>query len=285
MAIAPLAIAGIAAVGGFLKEGGLQGIIGSGKRKREEQAAQVEQRERQFEYENFDFNQDVGDIYNPYAQVAQQQQQFQQENIDKASARLIDQHERAGVFGATTGVLNAQTEASRQAGQQVAGIRAQGAQFVEQQRQSRIQKRYDQAGTFLARADNRLAQAKMARQRANDKLLKGIGAGVAAGASAGFSGATTIGGGLEAAGIIPSGTIPGGVGGGGNFNPGDALALGGETYATPQFNTGSDPAAFDPNSVQVLEEELDPIRIPSVVVGQHQITDTSGYTDASVYGY
>ena len=224
---APLIIAGLAAAG-FVKGGGLGGIVGSGRRKREQQAAQVEQRERQYDYENFDYNQDVGDVYNPYAQVASQQQEFEQENIDRAQARTLQQHEQAGTFGAATGIQSQSQDAARQAAQRVSGIRAQGAQYVEQQRQARIQQRYGQAETFLARADNRLAQANQARQRATEKIYKGIGAGVtaAAGGIAGGgglgalkSGTFSAGGALKGSGLLPELPGSGGsTGGGADFS-------------------------------------------------------------------
>ena len=202
-------MAGLAAAG-FAKSGGLGGIIGSGKRKREEQAATVEQRERQYDYENFDFNQDVGDIYNPYAEVTKKQGEFERENLDKAQANLLDQHERAGVFGATTGVLSSSVEAGRQSAQRLSGLRAQGAQYVDQQRQSRIAQRYDQAGTFLARADERLAAAKRARTQATEQLVKGIGGavtaaagGIAGGAGAGADGGFSALGALKGSGLVP----------------------------------------------------------------------------------
>ena len=189
---APLILAGLAA-GGFAKSGGLGGIIGSGRRKREEQAAKVEQRERQYDYENFDYNQDVGPINNPYADTAQRQQDFLQENIDRSSANAIDASQRAGNAGAAQYAAFRQVDASRQAGQQVQAIRQQGANFVESQRQARIAQRYDQAGTFLARSDDRLAQAQAARKRATEKIFKGIG-GAATAVAGGISG----GGGLSA---------------------------------------------------------------------------------------
>lgn len=206
---APLLIAGLAA-GGFIKGGGLQGVLGGRARRREEQAARREQRERQFEYENFDFNQDVGDIYNPYAQQAAQTQDFLQENLDQTQANLLRQHQQAGSFGATTGVLAQSQRAAEQSAQRVNAIRATGNRFVEQQRQARIAKRYDQAGTFLARADSRLAEAKRARTRATEKLFSGIGAGITAGAGAAAGGLTPgggfdIGGALEGSGLLPEG--------------------------------------------------------------------------------
>ena len=181
----PLAVA---AAAGFVKSGGLEGIIGGGKRKREEQQAIVEQRERQYDYENFDYNQDVGPINNPYAQQAAQTQQYQQQQIDRASANQLHLQQQAGNFGAAQAVIGAQADAAQQAAQRTNSIRQQGALFVEQQRQKRISDRYDQTGTFLARADNRLAEAKRARTRAKEKLYSGI-SGAATAVAGGLGGA------------------------------------------------------------------------------------------------
>ena len=197
---APLILAGLAA-GGFIKGGGLQGIIGSGKRKREEQQAIVEQRERQYNYENFDYNQDVGPINDPYAGLAQKQEDYLSQRLDQQSANALQAQQQAGNFGATQALIGRTNEAEQANAQRVGQIRQQGALFVEQQRQQRIGQRYDQAETFLARADDRLSQAKAARRRATEKLYKGIGAGVTA-AAGGLSG----GGGISA---LKSGSFSG----------------------------------------------------------------------------
>ena len=186
--IAPLLAIGLATAGGFVKAGGI-GAIGARKRtKKELQKAQLEQRERQFNYETFDYNQDVGYITNPYREEAKKQQEFLQENIDKSTALNIDITQRSGAFGATQSLLNAQTTARRDANQTISAIRTKGNLYVEEQRQGRIDDRYDQAETFLARADNRLAAAKKARVQAKEKLTKAITAGVVSGAGAAIGG-------------------------------------------------------------------------------------------------
>ena len=230
MAIAPLAIAAVAA-GGFIKSGGLEGILGSGKRKQEEREAAANQKRRQREYENFDYNQDVGYIHDPYAKAAQDQAEFDQENIDRAAAQQLGAAQQAGQFGATQALIGQATDAARKSSRQTAAIQQQGAQFVESQRQSRISDRYDQAETFLGRADNRLAQAKEARKRAKQKIFEGIGGGltaaagaVAGGGGVGGSGFEGLGKGLSDGGIIPQGLT----GGAKNPSAGFDQFLGGE---------------------------------------------------------
>ena len=214
----PVALAlGAQAVGGFVKGGGLGGIIGSGARKREEEAAKVEQREAEYDYFNFDYNQDVGPINNPYAGVAQQQQEFLQENLDRSTANQLALQQQGGNFGAAQAVLASRTDAARQGAQDIQAIRQAGAQYVEQQRQSRIQDRYSQSETLLARAEDRLSAATRARTKARQSLLKGIGSGVTAAVSGGIAGGAFTKGadgklgsdfdfkaGLKGSGILPS---------------------------------------------------------------------------------
>ena len=185
----PLALAaGLAGLGGFAKSGGLGGIIGSGARKREEQRAEVAQREAEHNYFNFDFNQDVGPIANPFTEAIQEQQAFAQRNIDRAGANQVQALQQANRFGATTAVIGSQAQATERANQGLTQLRAQGAQYVDQQRQQRIAQRYNQAGTALARSENRLAQAKRARQQATQAIFKGIGGGLTASAGAASAG-------------------------------------------------------------------------------------------------
>ena len=168
------------------------GIIGSGGRRAAEQEAIVEQREAEYNYKNFDYNQDVGPINNPYADVAQRQQEFLQENIDRSSANQLHQQQQSGNAGAAQAIIASQTDAARKASQQVQAIRDTGAKYVEQQRQDRIQQRYGQAKTFLGRADKNLAQAKAARQRATEKLVSGI-AGIGTAVVGGVAGGGGLG--------------------------------------------------------------------------------------------
>ena len=200
----PLPLAALA-LGGFIKGGGLQGIVGSGARKREEQAAEVEKRERLYDYENFDYNQDVGPINNPYAQLAAQQQEYQTSQIDRASANQLAAQQQGGNFGAAQAVIGAQADAAQRAAQGVNQIRSQGAQFVENQRQKRISDRYSQSETLLSAASQRLDLARKARQKATNSIYKGLGGAftaAAGGASAG-AGATTAQQ-LQASGLTPT---------------------------------------------------------------------------------
>ena len=200
----PLPLAAIAAAG-FVQGGGLGGIIGGGARRREEQQAGIAQREAESNYYNFDFNQDVGFIDNPYLQIAQQQEAFATERLDQNQANVLRNQQESGRFGATTAVLAQQNQAAQQQAQSLTQLRSQGAAYVDRQRQQRIAQRYDQAGTALGRADHRLAQSRRARQQATAQLYKGIGAGIAAGAGAASAGPdASFGEQLKASGLIPT---------------------------------------------------------------------------------
>ena len=211
----PLPLLAIAAAG-FATGGGLEGIIGGGKRRREEGDAARQQAQAESDYFNFDFNQDVGPIKNIYAEQTQQQQEYLTAQTQQAGANALRaaQNQQGG-FGATQAILQQQTRAAQQNNLQIGKLQQAGAQFVENQRLQRIQTKYDQAGTLLGRADSRLAAAKKARQIAQQKIFQGIGAGVtaAAGGSAGI-GAGEDGKFDWAAGLKGSGLIPAQVGSG-----------------------------------------------------------------------
>ena len=245
--IAPLLAVGLLAAGGFAKGGGIEGITGGKKRREEEANAQREQKSRLFDYENFDYNQDVGAINNPYAEAGQRQLATDQQRIDQTQANQVQQLGRANQFGAATGIISQSARANQDAVQSATNIQLQGRQFVEQQRQSRIAQRYDQAGTFLARSEDRLAEATRARTAAKKSLYKGIGAGVTAGA-----GAIVGGGGLSA------------LKKGGQFNTSGALKGSGllpsHFYKKDKRNNKYDPvtgklvAKYDPQTGELIKE-------------------------------
>lgn len=200
--IAPLLLA---AVPGLLKAG--SSLIGSSGRRKEQEAASRKQTAAEFDYKNFDYNQDVGAINNPYAESINKSAEFSQKNIDQSQANQLNQHNQAGVFGATTSLLGASNAASAQANEKITGLRAQGAEYVEGQRQSRIGDRYDQAETFLSRADDRLATANRARDTAKANFVGGIteaaGAAIGGLGAKGASGLKALGGeGAAAAGGV-----------------------------------------------------------------------------------
>ena len=180
-----LAIAGL----GFATGGGIEGIVGGKKRRNEEGTAKRKQAEAERNYFDFDYNQDVGAINNPYAKLVNQQQDYLTRQADQNAANQLNaaQQQRGG-FAATQNLLTQQNAIGQQNAQQINQLRQQGSLYVEQQRQSRIADRYDQAETLLARSENRLAQATRARQQATQSLIKGVGAGVTAGVSAGIAG-------------------------------------------------------------------------------------------------
>ncbi len=193
--------------------GGIDAAFQYGGLKREQQKARVEQKERQFEYENFDYNQDVGPISDPYSQLAQQQEDYLTQQTDQSAANQLQAQQRAGRFGGTQAIIGAQARAAQQNAQRVGSIRQQGALFVEQQRQARVGQRYDQAETFLARADQRLTAATAAKRRAREKIVSGVAAAATAvvGGVAGGGGLSAIKGGtfdagaaLKGSGLLPA---------------------------------------------------------------------------------
>ena len=185
----PVAVAlGAQAIGGFIKGGGLAGLGGGKARRREEQQAKLDVREAEFNLFNFDYNQDVGPINNPYAGVAQQQEDFLQQNLDASSANQLHLQQQAGNFGAAQAVIGARAAEGRKNARDIQAIRQTGAKYVEDQRQGRIQDKHDQARTLLARAEDRLDKATRARAKAKQALAKGIGAGVTAAVSGGIAG-------------------------------------------------------------------------------------------------
>lgn len=201
---APLAIAAIAA-GGFIKGGGLQGLFGGGRRRREEQDALAAQRDAESAYYNFDFNQDVEGINNPYAQYAKQQQEFLQENLDRQGARTVQAYQEANQFGGVQASIIQQNRSAQQNAQQINSLRQQGDLFVESRRQQIIQQRYDQAGTALGRADARLEAARKARIQATESIYKGIGGAATAAAGAATAGPdASFGELLQAGGLTPN---------------------------------------------------------------------------------
>lgn len=291
---APLLVAGTA-LAGFVKGGGLQGIIGGGARRKEERDARIEQQRRQAEYENFDYNQDVGFINDPYANIAREQRQFQDEQLARTGAQAINIGQRAGDVGSAQRALYGQTRAQQQAAQGLSQIRAQGARFVEQQRQQRISDRYDQAETFLARADYRLAEAKRARTTAQQALVKGIASGAIAGAGAATAGPdASFGDALRAGGVLPSWTASGGKIGTTDVN-GKQVSNKLIQENPQRFVQGKDGNIVDlsetfqtGNNLNVTATPLDVVSknyTPSVGVGNIQLGSGHGYENPSQYGF
>ena len=155
------------------------GIIGSGGRRREEQRAKTELAQNRYNFENFDYNQDVGPIVNPYAQVIQQQSDFQQQQLARQTANQQNALQQSGNFGAAQSLLAQHTDAGQQQAQALSKLRLTGAKYVEDERRNRIADKFNTAETNYVSSQKRLNAARRARQSARASLFKGIG-GVAA---------------------------------------------------------------------------------------------------------
>jgi len=188
-AIAPLAIAAIAAAPGILKAVG--SIFGGGIRRREEREAQKARDMRRREYESFQFQNPAANMTNPFEDLrtntqaadfaAQQQQQAlagtlaglkgtagssgiaalaqslaaqQSRNLQAASASIAQQEQA--------------NQMARARGQQaLERAQAAGQQYVEGQQLTRTQ-------TLLGMEQQRLGAAKAARAQAKADLIGGI---------------------------------------------------------------------------------------------------------------
>lgn len=168
------------------------GIIGSGARKREEQRARAEQREALANYKNFDFNQDVGFIADPYAQLAGETAKYEAQQNQQALANALSAQQQSGQFTNVTGLVGQNIEANQQATQRLEKLRSAGIEYTDKIRQDRISTRYSQAQTLLGRADKRLAAARKARQQATQSIIKGVGQVVGGPGGSGTSGQSTL---------------------------------------------------------------------------------------------
>ena len=192
------AVSGIASIA--------SGIIGSGKRRREQREAEAELKQRRAAYETFEFKDPSAQMTNPFEDltVNQQQAQFQSQQQQQALASTL-----SGLSGAAggSGVASlAQTLAQQQAQnlqasaasigqqeQQIQMAKAQGAQQLQQSRaQGAMAKQEFEIGrteTLLDMASQRKAAADAARQQATQAIVGGIGqvaSGVASAATGGM---------------------------------------------------------------------------------------------------
>ena len=200
----PSGAAGIAGIATGIA-GIASGIIGGGKRRREQRAAEAELKQRREAYETFEFKDPTAQMTNPFEDltVNQQQAQFESQQQQQALASTL-----SGLGGAAggSGVASlAQTLAQQQSqnlqrsaasiGQQEQRNQmaaAQGAQDLQSARaQGQLRKQEFELGrteTLLDMAGQRKAAADAARQQATQAIVGGIGqvaSGVASAASGG----------------------------------------------------------------------------------------------------
>lgn len=211
---------GGAASGGGMTPGGAQGvasiatglasiaggIIGGGKRRREQRAAEAELAQKRQAYETFEFKDPTAQMTNPFEDltVNQQQAQFESQQQQQALASTLS---GLGAAAGGSGVASlAQTLAQQQAAnlqrsaasigqqeQQIQMAKAQGAQQLQQQRAAGAQyvqeQEFGRTETLLDMAAQRKAAADAARQQATQAIVGGIGqvaSGVASAATGGM---------------------------------------------------------------------------------------------------
>jgi len=182
------------------------GIIGSGKRKREEAAAQEEYDMFKTKYAELDTSNLYANLENTMEDltVDQRAAEFQLQAQQQGQANIMDQMAGAaggsGIAALAQAMANQQTQGAAQAaasiGQQeranqmaaaqmAASLQSQEAAGAEQARSLE----YSKTSTQLGMAQQRLGAAKQARAAATQSIMGGVGgllgAGVEAGAAEG----------------------------------------------------------------------------------------------------
>jgi hypothetical protein len=182
------------------------GIIGSGKRKREEAAAQEEYDMFKNQYAELDTSNLYANLENTMEDltVDQRAAEFQLQAQQQGQANIMDQMSGAaggsGIAALAQAMANQQTQGAAQAaasiGQQersnqmaqaqMAGqLQSQEAQGAEQARSLE----YSKTSTQLGMAQQRLGAAKQARAAATQSIMGGVGGLLGAGVEAGAAGA------------------------------------------------------------------------------------------------
>ncbi len=191
----------LAAAPGIIKAVG--SMVGSGKRKREERAAQAAVNKQRQAYESFEFKDPSRNMTNPFEDLTinQQQAQFASQQQQQGLAGTLGQLQgAAGSSGiaalaqslagqqsrnlqAASASIGQQEQANQMArakGQQsLEGARAKGEQYVQGQELTRTQ-------TLLGMDQQRLGAAKAARAQAKADLIGGISEAAGAGLTAGL---------------------------------------------------------------------------------------------------
>ena len=178
------------------------GIIGSGKRKREEAAAQEEYDMFKTQYQELDTSNLYANLENTMEDltVDQRAAEFQLQAQQQGQANIMDQMSGAaggsGIAALAQAMANQQTQGAAQAaasiGQQersnqmaqasMAGqLQSQEAQGAEQARSLE----YSKTSTQLGMAQQRLGAAKQARAAATQSIMGGVGGLLGAGVEAG----------------------------------------------------------------------------------------------------
>jgi len=176
------------------------GMIGSGKRKREQRAAQQDYNINKAAYQNLDTSNLYSNLQNTYedltvnqgeAQFVKQQQQQNQANVmsglqgaagGSGIAALAQAMANQGSMDAqTAGVSIGQQESSNQAAKAEMAGSLQMAERRGAEDARGLQ--YDKTETLLGMSQNRLASANQARADATASIMKGVGSVVGAAGS------------------------------------------------------------------------------------------------------
>lgn len=176
------------------------GMIGSGKRKREQRAAQAEMEMLKQRYEN----QDTSNVYSNMENVMedltvnQGQAQFQTEQTNQGLSNIMQGMQGAaggsGIAALAQSLAGQQQNQVRQASLDI-GRQEQANQRAERQQAANLQL-YDAKGelisrdakneinsTLLGMSQQRLAGANAAREKATNSIVGGVGSVVGAAAS------------------------------------------------------------------------------------------------------
>jgi hypothetical protein len=189
------------AIGGTVKglTGIASGIIGSGKRKREEAAAQEEYDMFKNQYAELDTSNLYANLENTMEDltVDQRAAEFQLQAQQQGQANIMDQMAGAaggsGIAALAQAMANQQTQGAAQAAASI-GQQERSNQMAQAQMAGSLQMaeasgaetarglEYKKTGTQLGMAQERLGAAKAARAQATQAIMGGIGemAGAAA---------------------------------------------------------------------------------------------------------
>lgn len=179
------------------------GIIGSGKRKREQRAAQAEFQRRMAEYQNLDTSNLYSNLENTYEDltVNQQQADYTRRQQERGFASTMQGLQGAaggsGIAALAQSLAGQQSQAAESAAVSIGRQESQNQMLsagqaarnqmteIRGEEQSRNLKR-QQTETLLGMSQQRLGAANAARQQATGAILGGVGN--LAGAGAGMMG-------------------------------------------------------------------------------------------------
>lgn len=176
------------------------GMIGSGKRKREQRAAQAEYNRRKASFENLDTSNVYANMQNTMEDltVNQEQAQFQAEQSQQGLSNIMGSMQGAaggsGIAALAQSLAGQQQQQVRQASMDI-GRQEQANQMAERQQAGNLQL-YEAKGelqsreaekekteTLLGMSQQRLGAANAARQQATNAIVGGVGSLASVGAS------------------------------------------------------------------------------------------------------